>query len=78
MSPKKEIQAAIARSISHNEIVRLPFSNAFEIALVAECEDSAEAFNEDEYWGSTRAGEWRVHLVRHASPRRPKHRAVNA
>ena len=56
---------AIARSVSHTEIVHLPYSLADESALMAACEDSADAGDRVEFWGKTEHGaEWRIHLDR--------------
>ena len=56
---------AIARSVSHTEIVHLPYSLADESALTAECEDSVDCPDRVEFWGTTEDGsEWRVHLDR--------------
>jgi hypothetical protein len=66
-------EQAIARSVSHNEIVTLgsasqPADNAAEVMadLFAECEDCADDDNRSvcaEYWGTTESGsEWRVHV----------------
>lgn len=57
--------AAIARSISHNEIVTLPATAERTSDLMIECEDSVETTDVVEYWGTDDTGaEWRVHLTR--------------
>lgn len=57
------VETAIARSVSHNEIVHLPYSDEAETDLLAWCDDSADTTGCQEYWGTTDAGhEWRVHL----------------
>lgn len=57
---------AIARSVSHNEIVTIPYSTEAADALWAECDDHVDArasYGVVEYWGTTDDGdEWRVHL----------------
>lgn len=59
------IQRAIERSISHNEIVTLDWSEDLESELDNRCEDSANntTYGLLEYWGNDE-GEWRVHLRR--------------
>lgn len=55
----------IARSQSHDEITRAPFSAALAAELDGLSDDGAEnvAAKEFEYWGSDDAGDWRVHLT---------------
>ena len=51
---------AIARSISHTEIVHLDWSPAAHLALTAESEDSTETERRIEFWGTDEDGkEWR-------------------
>lgn len=59
------VAAAIARSISHTEIVWLDWSAAAQDALRGECEDSVDASDTvQEFWGADGDGaEWRVHLT---------------
>lgn len=55
--------AAIARSISHTEIVTIDWSPASELALAEVCDDSVQTETVVEYWGTDEDGsEWRVHL----------------
>lgn len=54
---------AIARSISHTEIVTIEWTAALESALSIESDDSAVANDTLEFWGCDEdGGEWRVHL----------------
>ncbi len=54
---------AIARSVSHNEIVTLMGDSELELALSIESEDSAESGSIKEFWGTDEDGQsWRVHL----------------
>lgn len=54
---------AIARSVSHTEIVTVPWTAELEIDLLAACDDSADTTDVQEYWGTDEDGaEWRVHL----------------
>jgi hypothetical protein len=60
---------AIARSISHNEIVHVdltatPYDSAITTDLLVACDDWADASPEvTEYWGTSESGaEWRVHV----------------
>jgi len=54
---------AIDRSISHNEIVTLPYDADIASDLLVECEDSTESHDVTEYWGTTEHGDtWRVHM----------------
>lgn len=57
-----EIDAAIARSISHNEIVTLDHAEDLELELDLRADDSASTDAEIEYWGEEGRREWRVHL----------------
>lgn len=58
-------ERAIARSSSHNEIVTIDFDAESAKELQLACDDSVDANDVTEYWGTTDAGdEWRVH-VRH-------------
>lgn len=62
---------AIRRSIAHNEIVHLEFSDEADYegakdVLLSECDDYAYASDDAdtmEFWGGT-GEEWRVHLKR--------------
>ncbi len=63
------VQAAIVRSVSHNEIVHLDWERDdlsychLELALAAVCEGDVVSGATHEYWGTTpEGGEWRVHL----------------
>lgn len=54
---------AIARSISHTEIVTLDDEGDLRTALLALCEDNVEANGVAEFWGTADDGkEWRVHV----------------
>lgn len=54
---------AIARSISHNEIVTIDYSSEAADMLRSECEDNVDANGLTEYWGTDDDGsEWRVHM----------------
>ena len=56
--------AAIARSISHREIVTIPYDADHATDLLVECEDHVDAGSVTEYWGTTDDGaEWRVHML---------------
>lgn len=66
---------AIARSISHNEIVRLEYAKDTHDDLLAECDDCTEANGEFEFWGTDEAGnEWRVHMAEEFCPLCPDNR----
>ncbi len=57
--------AAIARSISHNEIVTVDYDVTLADMLSAESDDSVvnSAYRVTEYWGTDEDGnEWRVHM----------------
>jgi hypothetical protein len=60
---------AIARSISHNEIVHVdltvtPYDSDIPTDLLVACDDWADSSPEvTEYWGTSESGaEWRVHV----------------
>ena len=56
-------EQAIARSVSHTEIVTLDHDEDALEYLLAVCEDSVEANGLTETWGTTPDGdEWRVHV----------------
>ena len=59
-------EKAIARSISHTEIVTIDGNGADMQDLSLQCEDSVDAvssYGVVEYWGTTDDGdEWRVHV----------------
>jgi hypothetical protein len=57
-------ERAIARSVSHTEIVTIAYDADAAAALQAACEDSVGVPDErTEYWGTTDDGdEWRVHM----------------
>lgn len=58
-------ECAIARSISHTEIVTIDYDADAETDLLAACEDSVDAGEVTEYWGTDDEGrEWRVHVRR--------------
>lgn len=66
-SPAVIVRNAIARSVSHDEIVHLAASadesDALDTELICECDDRAKNDDVREYWGTTDAGdEWRVHV----------------
>lgn len=63
------VNDAIARSISHNEIVSIPYSSEAHAALRAVCEGHVDTNDHrgSEFWGSDEGDEWRVHLVRRES-----------
>lgn len=62
------VEQAIARSKSHNEIVTIEHDaaaiEALTIeALTIECDDHVETAHVHEFWGTDEAGnEWRVHV----------------
>ena len=58
------VNDAIARSISHNEIVRLPWSQASYDALRAACENYVDTHDHRgvQFWGTDEGDQWRVHL----------------
>ena len=56
---------AIARSVSHNEIVTIEFNTYTEHDLLAACEDwtGNPTARRTEFWGTDNDGnEWRVHM----------------
>lgn len=58
-------ERAIARSVSHNEIVTLDFDTEANEELQLACEDAVVANGVTEYWGTTESGDdWRVHVRR--------------
>lgn len=69
---------AIARSITHDEIVVLDITPELEAALLMECDDHVDArysYGVIEFWGRTDDGDgddWRVHL-RDAYPTTQEH-----
>lgn len=57
------VEQAIARSISHNEIVRLEWSHDAQTDLIVACDDWNDAGDVREFWGTSDDGSsWRVHL----------------
>lgn len=65
----QRVRDAIARSVSHTEIVHLDYGSEELSILMAECDDYTDA-NDGvvEFWGTDGDGdEWRVHM-------RPMHR----
>jgi len=56
-------EQAIARSISHTEIVHLPWDRDTHRDLVIESDDSTEANGTIEIWGTSDGSEWRVHMA---------------
>lgn len=60
------INDAIARSISHNEIVTMDWTADRELALLAACQDHVDTRDHRgvQFWGSDESDEWRVHLRR--------------
>lgn len=55
---------AIARSISHNEIVTIDATKEDVATLIAECDDHVDAGDVHEYWGTDDDGNtWRVHVT---------------
>ena len=58
---------AIARSVSHNEIVTIQYKPGVEATLCLECDGSVDAGKVHEYWGTDADGyEWRVHVISQA------------
>ena len=58
-------QDAIARSISHNEIITIDNTDENLEALLVECDDHTETGSVHEFWGTDDDGnEWRVHARR--------------
>ncbi len=56
---------AIARSITHNEIVTLDYSDGARDSLSSRCDDSVDVGRGVEFWGRDDEGSsWRVHLQR--------------
>ena len=60
------VNDAIARSISHNEIVKIPHSASAYEALRAACKDYVDTRDHRgvQFWGSDEGDQWRVHLVK--------------
>lgn len=57
-------QEAIARSISHNEIVHVDYDLGTAEDLMVLCEDHTTGNDEEEYWGVDDDGAtWRVHMA---------------
>lgn len=53
----------ISRSVSHNEIVTVDYTDDLAESLLVCCEDNTHGNTEIEYWGTTDDGnDWRVHL----------------
>lgn len=59
---------AIARSISHNEIVTLEYDETIAKHLRELSDDWVEANDRIEYWGTDDGDEWRVHLRQVGGP----------
>lgn len=59
-------EQAIERSVSHNEVVTIDYSEEAELTLSAECDDSVSANGVTEYWANDPESEtamlWRVHM----------------
>lgn len=56
--------AAIARSISHNEIVTIDWTVQLAADLHDASDDSVDTGDTVEYWGEIEGEHWRVHLIR--------------
>ena len=55
---------AIARSVSHGEIVTVEDEPGLQDALLCACDDHVSANDVHEFWGTTDDGdEWRVHVT---------------
>ena len=55
---------AIRRSVSHNEIITIDYTNATYSDLLHECEDHVDVGGYEDMWGTTESGqEWRVHVL---------------
>lgn len=63
----KVVDDAISRSISHGEIVTIPYSaetfDAHLCDLLDVSEDSVDAGEVVEFWGCRGTDDWRVHLL---------------
>ena len=60
-----DVDHAIARSVSHNEIVTLDHSEELEAELMGRSEDNAENGDTHEFWGTDDDDRsWRVHLLK--------------
>jgi len=59
------VNDAIARSISHNEITKVPYSTDAYQALRAAAEGWVDTRDHRgvQFWGSDEGDEWRVHLA---------------
>lgn len=57
---------AIARSISHDQTVNIPWSQDCHDELRAVCEDWVDTRDHRgvQFWGSDEGDQWRVHLIR--------------
>lgn len=54
---------AIARSLSHTEIVTVKDQPGLKMALLVRCDDNVENEGEEEFWGVDDDGDsWRVHV----------------
>lgn len=56
------VEQAIARSISQNEIVHLDWSHDVQTDLIIACDDWTDAGSVFEFWGTSDDSEWRIHL----------------
>lgn len=56
------IQQAIERSITHDEIVLLPWTAERAVELTRLSDDEARAIPVHEFWGEEDGESWRVHL----------------
>lgn len=54
---------AIARSISHDEIVTIESSKEDLETLLEACDDSVDSDRVWEFWGENEDGQWRVHVT---------------
>lgn len=64
-SVSASVRQAIDRSVSHDEIVTVPYSVDAATDLLALCDGDADGDTDDgeEFWGTTNTGQfWRVHL----------------
>ncbi len=67
MTTKNQIESAIARSQSHNEIVTVKVDDiaiaANEVALIADDSDSIEIDGGLDIWGEVGGAEFRIKLI---------------
>jgi hypothetical protein len=65
MTASATVAAAIAESVTRNDIIDVPYDAEVADELLVLSDDSADTEAVTEYWGTTEDGDpWRVHMAR--------------